>query len=99
LHVLQQFHQNSACTQRQREPELRIALHALKAWPLLAGFRGKAAGDVEALVDAVLAIAAYAQANAHRLLELDVNPVLVMPEGQGVLAVDTLIRLAGEAHG
>ena len=79
--------------------DVQSALRALKAWPLLAGFRGKAAGDVEALVDAVLAIAAYAQANAHRLLELDVNPVLVMPEGQGVLAVDALIRLAGEAHG
>ena len=79
--------------------DVQSALQALKAWPLLAGFRGKAAGDVEALVDAVLAIAAYAQANAHRLLELDVNPVLVMPEGQGVLAVDALIRLAGEAHG
>ena len=79
--------------------DVQSALQALKAWPLLAGFRGKSAGDVEALVDAVLAIAAYAQANAHRLLELDVNPVLVMPEGQGVLAVDALIRLAGEARG
>jgi acetyl-CoA synthetase len=79
--------------------DVQSALHALKAWRLLAGFRGKAAGDVEALVDAVLAIAAYAQAHSHTLLELDVNPVLVMPEGQGVLAVDALIRLAGEAHG
>lgn len=75
------------------------ALQALKSWPLLAGFRGKAAGDVDALVDAVLAIAAYAQAHAHTLLELDVNPVLVLPQGQGVLAVDALIRLSGEAHG
>ena len=79
--------------------DVQSALQALKAWPLLAGFRGKAAGDVEALVDAVLAIAAYAQANTHTLLELDVNPVLVMPKGQGVLAVDALIHLAGEAHG
>lgn len=75
------------------------ALQALKSWPLLAGFRGKAAGDTDALVDAVLAIAAYAQAHAHTLLELDVNPVLVLPQGQGVLAVDALIRLSGEAHG
>jgi acetyl-CoA synthetase len=79
--------------------EVLHALRALKSWPLLAGFRGKAAGDIEALLDAVLAIAAYAQAHAHTLLELDVNPVLVLPAGQGVLAVDVLIRLAGEAHG
>ena len=43
-----------------------------------------------------MAVADYAQANAHCLLELDVNPVLVMP--QGVLAVDALIRLQGDAH-
>jgi len=79
--------------------EVLQALQSLKSWPLLAGFRGKAAGDVDALVDAVLAIAAYAQAHAHTLLELDVNPVLVLPAGQGVLAVDALIRLSGEAHG
>ncbi len=79
--------------------EVLHALQSLKSWPLLAGFRGKAAGDVAALVDAVLAIAAYAQAHGHTLLELDVNPVLVLPAGQGVLAVDALIRLSGEAHG
>ena len=79
--------------------EVLQALQSLKVWPLLAGFRGKAPGDVEALVDAVLAIAAFAQANATTLLELDVNPVLVLPAGRGVLAVDVLIRLAGEAHG
>ncbi len=79
--------------------EVLQALQSLKVWPLLAGFRGKAAGDVEALLDAAMAIAAYAQAHAHALLELDVNPVLVLPAGRGVLAVDVLIRLAGEAHG
>ena len=52
-----------------------------------------------ALVDAVMAIATYAQAHADTLQELDVNPVLVLPAGQGVLAVDALIRLTGEAHG
>jgi len=45
------------------------------------------------LLDAVLAIAAYAQAHADTLVELDVNPLLVLPQGKGVLAVDALIRL------
>ncbi len=79
--------------------EVLGALQSLKVWPLLTGFRGKPPGDTEALLDAVMAIAAYAQAHAHALLELDVNPVLVLPAGRGVLAVDVLIRLAGEAHG
>ena len=79
--------------------DVQTALQSLKAWPMLSGFRGRPQGDVPALVDAVLAIAAYAQAHADRLVELDVNPVLVLPAGRGVLAVDALIRLTGEVHG
>ena len=71
--------------------EIHRALQGLKIWPLLCGYRGKPAGDVDALVDAISAIAAYAQARSDRLLELDVNPILVQP--RGVLAVDALIRL------
>jgi acetyl-CoA synthetase len=76
--------------------DVHAALQTLKVWPLLRGFRGRPGGDLAALVDAVMAVADYAQANAHCLLELDVNPVLVMPDG--VLAVDALIRLQGVAH-
>ena len=65
----------------------------MKTWPLLVGYRGKQAGDVDALVAAISAIATYALAHADRLLELDVNPILVLPQGQGVLAVDALIHL------
>ena len=45
-----------------------------------------------ALVQAVKAVAAYAEANRDTLAELDVNPLFVLPEGQGVVAVDALIR-------
>jgi acetyl-CoA synthetase len=78
--------------------DIRSALQGLKTWPLLTGYRGTAVGDVEALVDAVAAIAAYAQAHASSLLELDVNPILVLPLGQGVLAVDALIHLSHDTH-
>jgi acetyl-CoA synthetase len=73
--------------------DIHTALQGLKTWPLLTGYRGKASGDVEALIDAVAAIAAYARAHADCLLELDVNPILVLPTGSGVLAVDALIHL------
>ena len=76
--------------------EVQSALKSLKVWPLLQGFRGRPAGDVEALVDAVMAVARYAEHHADALLELDVNPVLVMP--RGVLAVDALIRFQGPTH-
>ena len=76
--------------------DILAALQALRTWPLVCGYRGRPAGDTEALLDAVLAVLEYAQANAGRLLELDVNPVLVLPRGQGVLAVDAMIRLIKE---
>ena len=74
--------------------DIHAALQCLQTWPLLTGYRGRAVGDVAALVDAIGAIAAYAQAHASQLLELDVNPILVLPQGQGVLAVDALIHLS-----
>jgi acyl-CoA synthetase (NDP forming) len=60
---------------------------------LLAGYRGKPAADVDALIDAVLSVARYAAANLAQLIELDVNPVIVRPIGRGVMAVDAMIRL------
>ena len=69
----------------------------LTAAALLAGYRGKPPGDVQALIDAVIGIARYASASLESLVELDVNPVIVRPIGRGAVAVDTLIRLIGAA--
>jgi acetate---CoA ligase (ADP-forming) len=72
------------------------ALGRLRVARLLAGFRGRPAGDVPALVAAILACTRYAHANLERLTELDLNPVIVRPTGRGVVAVDALIRLTQE---
>ena len=69
-------------------------LQRLAAHKLMAGYRGKPAGDVPALIDAILAITNYATANLAILAELDVNPIIVRPAGAGVVAVDALIRLS-----
>ena len=72
------------------------ALLRLRVGRLLAGFRGKPAGDVPALIDAILAVTRYAESQLGRLAELDVNPIVVRPAGLGVVAVDALIRLRKE---
>jgi acyl-CoA synthetase (NDP forming) len=78
---------------------IEAALNRLKVSKLLAGFRGKPAGDVPALVETVLACTRYAEANLNALLELDINPVIVRPAGLGAVAVDALIRLSeGVTH-
>jgi len=76
---------------------VRAALGRLRVAKLLAGFRGKPRGDVEALIAAVLAVTRYAEAHVDSLAELDVNPIIVRPSGHGVVAVDVLIRLT-EGH-
>ena len=76
---------------------IEAAIRRLKVSKLLAGFRGKPAGDVPALVATVLACTRYAEANLNALLELDINPVIVRPAGLGAVAVDALIRLAAGA--
>jgi acetate---CoA ligase (ADP-forming) len=72
---------------------VEAALERLTLCKLLGGYRGKPPGDVGALIDAVLCVAKYAADNAATLVELDVNPVIVRPRGQGAVAVDTMIRL------
>jgi acetate---CoA ligase (ADP-forming) len=69
------------------------ALQRLKVHRLLSGYRGKPAGDMPALIDAIMAVTRYAAAELGRLQELDVNPMIVRPAGCGVVAVDALIRI------
>lgn len=75
------------------ETAIRAAIGNLKVAKLLAGYRGGPKGDVDALVAAVASAASYVVSNASIIEELDVNPVMVLPEGDGVVAADALIRL------
>jgi acetate---CoA ligase (ADP-forming) len=72
---------------------IESALQRLTIGKLLAGYRGKPAADVDALISTILSVARYAADNLAALVELDVNPVIVRPAGLGAVAVDTMIRL------
>jgi len=73
--------------------DIETLLGELKSAPLFAGYRGRPKADLEAAVEAILAIQNYAMAEADKLLELDVNPLLICAEGSGVFAADALIVL------
>ncbi len=75
------------------EDDVRSAVDRLKVARLLDGYRGAPRGDREALVEAVMAVASLAEAERDRLVELDINPLLVLPEGMGVIAADGLLRM------
>ena len=62
---------------------------------LLQGFRGGPKADVEALADSLVCVSHLAMHLEGRLAELDINPLMVLPSGQGVKAVDALVLLRG----
>ena len=74
------------------ETQIREAVGSLGLCRLIEGYRGAPRGDMAATVAAIGAVARYIEANVEVLEELDINPLMVLPEGQGVLAVDALIR-------
>jgi len=65
-------------------------IRSIRAAPALLGHRGQAAGDTGALRDALLRVSRLAD-NLPQVAELDLNPVIVRPDG--VVAVDTRIRV------
>jgi acyl-CoA synthetase (NDP forming) len=76
------------------EAEIEAAIRSLRVFKLIDGFRGRPKGDLSAAVQAVAAVARFAQTHAATLVELDVNPLMIRPEGKGAMAADALIRLA-----
>jgi acetate---CoA ligase (ADP-forming) len=72
-------------------------LRELRSWPLLDGYRGRPKADVEALADAVVAFSRMAARLGDRLEEAEINPLFVLPRGQGVRAADgvAVLRVRG----
>jgi acetyltransferase len=63
----------------------------VKGSRLLQGFRGSAPADIDALADVLVRVSHLAVNLDGQLSELDINPLLVLPAGQGVKAVDALV--------
>ena len=70
-----------------REEALALT-RRLRTWPLLDGFRGRPKADVEALVSAIVAFSQMTNQLGDQLVEAEINPLFVMPAGQGVRAAD-----------
>src|SRR5882757_5359577 len=71
--------------------EASAMLENLKAAPLLKGFRGAAKADVAALSQLISQVSVLAARHAGEISEIELNPVLVHVEGQGVTIVDALV--------
>ena len=68
------------------------AINDLKISKILKGYRGKPKGDIEAIVETIMKLATFAEKNASRLIEAEINPLIVRAKGKGVIAADALIH-------
>ena len=66
-------------------------INRLKGSAILKGARGTQKADIEAVAEAIARVSVFADKNADVLDSIDVNPLLVLPEGEGAVALDGLI--------
>jgi acyl-CoA synthetase (NDP forming) len=75
------------------EADAAAMIRSLRGFPLLDGARGRPKADVAALAKALASLSRFAVAAGPRLRSAEVNPLLVLPEGQGAFAADAVIEL------
>ena len=71
-------------------------LRGLRGFKLLDGYRGAPRADVAAAAREIAALGEAVLAGGDRLREVEINPLLVLPEGRGAVAVDALVLLNPE---
>ena len=72
--------------------EAKAALQGLRIAPLFGGVRGEPPMDLDALCDAVVGVAGVMTGARGAIASIDLNPVMVRPQGEGVVVVDALIE-------
>ena len=75
------------------EKEAMAMIRETHGYKMLAGARGGAMGDISALAKTIERVSSMAMALGPRLKELDINPLIVLPEGKGVKVADALVVL------
>jgi acyl-CoA synthetase (NDP forming) len=67
-------------------------IHQIRGKKLLMGYRGRPAADIDALAEALVRLSQLAVDLGDRISALDINPLMVLPAGKGVRAVDVLVE-------
>ncbi|MCP4136448.1 MAG: acetate--CoA ligase family protein [bacterium] len=72
--------------------EIKEKIKKLKSYKILKGIRGKGAGDIDMYVDIIVRVS-YLLAEFPAIKELDLNPVRILEDGSGVVALDARVRV------
>jgi acetate---CoA ligase (ADP-forming) len=81
------------------EGDAAAMIEQLQARAVFDGVRGAPPVDVAALVACLEAVADFAMAHADQLVELDLNPIILLPEGRGCVVVDAIIAMREMSRG
>ena len=73
------------------------ALENLNCASLFKGFRGAPLADLEAAADVILIVAGMVENDPGAIVEMDINPLMLLAEGQGVVAADAYISLSADS--
>lgn len=77
--------------------EAEEMIHEIRSLPLLKGVRGEKPVDINALVDAILRLSQLVT-DFPDILEMDINPLIVFPEGGGAMAIDARMTISQTAN-
>jgi hypothetical protein len=75
------------------ERDAEAMLRSLKGFALLDGYREAPRADLDAAAKAIATLGRAVLAGGDRLREVEVNPLLVLPQGHGAVALDALVLL------
>ena len=72
--------------------DARDMIDRVRGSALLYGIRGSPPADIDALAEALSRLSLFAAANAATIASIDINPFVVLPQGQGAIAVDAFVE-------
>jgi acetyltransferase len=77
------------------EVSAEIMIKSIKAYSILKGVRGNPPSDIDAIKDCILRVSQMVSDHPE-IMELDINPLIVYPEGEGCVVADSRIVLSKE---
>lgn len=79
--------------------QAKAMMQKLTIWPLLEGYRGSKPRDTDALAQVIVNFSALISALGDKVVTSEINPLFVLPEGQGTVAADAVLVLDDETEG
>ncbi len=90
--ILVELYKDSRTILLPTDPDtVKQALSGLRCYPLLRGFRARAQCDIDKLVGAIMKVAEFAESKSTELVEMDINPLMVLPAD--AIVADAMIRV------